>query len=180
MNYDIEYWKVYQLKETRQSSFAEFCLPKMNAGESLLDMCCGNCRDADFFLSNNLKVKAFDIGDINRPYYEKIDLTQKSLSYVNFHHVFCRFVLHAVPEYLEDRILVGAYKALLLNGYLYIEARSDKGTEDGKHYRRLINIEKLKTKLKNIGFDIIYENEDTGLSVDYDDPVLIRIIAKKV
>jgi len=182
MNYDVEYWKNYHatIKLMPQSSFAEFCLLYMNAGDKVLDVCCGNGRDADFFHTRKMNVTAFDIADLDKPYeYSKRDLNDKDLVYSGFNHVYCRFVLHAIPENLEDYILLVSHNALLMRGNLYIEVRSNEGVDDGHHYRRLIDYDEIERKLNNIGFEIIYDDEDTGLSVDYDDPVLLRIVAKK-
>lgn len=179
MNYSLDYWQEYNssIIQSEPSSFGIKCASLMKG--SVLDICCGDCRDSDWFHSQGLDVKAFDIVEYDKPYdYRVINLMDRSgFTFDNIDNVYCRFVLHAVPEYLEDYILV---ESSHYGGKLFIEARSDKGTEDGTHYRRLINYDKLISKLKNIGFDILYSCEDSGLSVDHDDPILIRVIAQKV
>jgi len=170
MNFD-------RTKVTMQpSSFSEFCLGYTTIGESLLDVCCGNKRDSNFFKSNNLEVSSFDFEDINLE-HKKNAFSLDSW----FDNVYCRFVLHAVREDLEDYILISSSKLLGINGLLFIEARSDKGElPDTDHYRRLINKNELRQKLVNLNFTILYEEESAGLSVyDGEDPVLIRFVAMK-
>lgn len=179
MNYNIDHWKSYY-STIRQSSFAEYCLPFISG--SLLDVCCGNGRDADYFYQKGIDVMAFDIIEMDKPYnYKSIDLGDniEKFSFSSVDNVYCRFVLHAVPEHLEDYILIESNKILPVGGTLFIEARSDKGEHDGLHYRRLINIDTLLFKLMNIGFEITESTEERGYSIAHDNPELIRIIAKK-
>jgi len=126
----------------------------------------------------------FNIPNIN---FKTLDLEEKihNFSYEDetFNSVYARFVLHAVPEPLEDYILINSNRVLKNDGLLFIETRSDKGEVSDfadKHYRRLINIDTLIEKLTNLNFEIKFKQESSGLSIyKGDDPILIRIIAKK-
>ena len=86
----------------------------------------------------------------------------------------------------------GNYNKLNENGLMFIEVRSIHDHLFGKgikisdneyidtHYRRFHEKDELLLKLKNIGFDIVYDIESNGFSkLDNDDPVLIRVIARK-
>lgn len=182
MKYDIEYWKNTEYMNYGPTAFAKFCLPYIQG--SVLDVCCGNGRDSDYFHSKGIETIAFDIKDRDKPYeYFKFDLRDlKSWDFgmlINYDNIYLRYVLHAFPEYIEDYILTECYHNLDVDGRIFIQARSDKDIEDGNHYRRLINIDNLTTKLINLGFNIIHNEERNGLYTDYDDPVLIRIIAER-
>jgi len=180
LEYNINFWKGFDRTKvtTKNSTFAEFCLSYMKQGESVLDICYGNGRDSTFFKDNNLIVSSFD--------YETLDLRDKKPKFSlgkTFNNVYCRFVLHCIPEGLEDYVLISAHSVLDIGGLLCIEARSDKGEVSDvidQHYRRLIDGEMLRKKLKHLDFEILFEIETAGLSIyNEDDPVLIRIIAKK-
>ena len=48
------------------------------------------------------------------------------------------------------------------------------------HYRRYLDFEETVNKLEKSGLNVIYQLESQGLSVyKDDDPMLIRIVAKK-
>jgi phosphorylcholine metabolism protein LicD len=196
LKYDNIFWKnTYYHKNKitlENSTFSEFISERLNPGQKILDICSGNGRDSLFFKKMGLIVHSFDINSPDGAkemgiHHKKLDLLKKSkfFSYVPnfFDHVYCRFVLHSIPENLEDYILANSNWCLKKEGLLYIEVRSDKGyvsKSSDQHYRRLVNLKTLKDKLKNLNFDIVTEKEDSGLSkYKKDDPVLIRIIARK-
>ena len=178
VKYNIDFWKAFdKTKVTKEHSmFAEFCLPYMKKGEKLLDVCCGNFRDTYFFADKGMIMDAFDHEDFN--------LEDKKLNFdliEKFDHVYCRFILHVIPEHLEDYVLINAHNVLKEGGLFYIEARSNKGEVPvNNHYRRLIDIDELRNKLIRLNFEIVFETETNGLSVyNNEDPILIRFIVRK-
>jgi len=192
MNYTTEYWLDYFGKNDitiDKSSFALFCLPYMKQNDSLLDICCGNGRDSMFFHNNGISTYAFDLSPRNDTEFnfKELNLENKEHNFLFndlfFNSVYCRFVLHSVPEILEDYILINSNRVLKEDGFLFIEVRSDKGfisKEIDNHYRRLLNIDVLEEKLINLNFEIIFKQESDNLSIyKNDNPTLIRIIAKK-
>ena len=177
--YDVNFWKTFDKTKvtTEHSTFAQFCLPYMKKGDILVDICCGNYRDTKFFTGNDLIVDAFDYEDFNlEDKVPKFGLSQM------YDHAYCRFVLHAIPEHLEDYILINAHKVLNTGGLLHIEVRSDKGKKPiNSHYRRLINAEYLKKKLSRLNFELMFESESADLSIyNNENPVLLRLIVRKV
>lgn len=196
MEYDNIFWENSYYRRNKitleNSTFSTFISEKIKPGDKILDICSGNGRDSIFFKKMGLIVHSFDL---NFPeglkeigiHHRKLDLLKKhkffSQSPNSFDHVYCRFVLHSIPENLEDYILVNSNWCLKKGGMLHIEVRSDKGQipkKGDQHYRRLVNLKSLKDKLYNLNFEIITEKEDSGLSkYKNDDPVLIRIIARK-
>jgi bifunctional enzyme CysN/CysC len=201
------YWSEYYKKKvtvSEPSPFAKYCLSKLSTNKRLLEIGCGNGRDARYFSENGLNVVALDK---SRAAIEECMLNNKmdSLKYVccetsdvqkhhneKFDYIYSRFSLHAMTEIEEIDALNSAFELLDNNGYIYIECRSindplaRKGevispTEriDG-HYRRFIDLVILEEKLKNIGYIIIESTESRGLAVFKDeDPVVIRMTAKK-
>jgi SAM-dependent methyltransferase len=178
--YSFNFWKKYDWQKVTlaPSSFSEFCLPYMKLKSSVLDICCGNGRDSKYFKSNKMKVSSFDHETLNL--FDKIS----KFNYDQFFdNVYCRFVLHSVPEHIEDYILINSNHVLNTGGLLFIEVRSDKGvlsSKIDKHYRRRIDKEKLLEKLFYLNFEILFETESDGLSIyNRENPVLIRVVAKK-
>jgi tellurite methyltransferase len=192
MEYSDKYWEsnFYDSNKIKlnPSNFATLVAKDINPNEDILDICCGNGRDSLFFKSLNANVFSFDIHDLK---YE--DINFKKLNLNNFipkfgydflfDKIYCRFTLHSLPEILEDYILVSANSILKTQGLFYIECRSDKGNVSNcndDHYRRLINLDKIKNKVTNIGFKILYEVEEEHLSpYGKDDPIIIRLILVK-
>lgn len=179
--YTVDFWKKFDRTNvtTEPSTFSTFCLPYMKGGQTVLDICSGNGRDSLFFKNNGLNVTSFD--------HEVLDLKDRIPRFglnKTFDNVYCRFVLHCIPEYLEDYVLLNSHKVLRDGGLLCVEVRSDKGEISSginHHYRRLINIDDLRKKLRNLNFEIVSEVESAGLSVyNNEDPVLIRFVAKKI
>ena len=179
MEYSFTYWKdVYSKSKVTMepSSFAHFCTSYLNKGDTLLDICNGNGRDSIFFEKCDVDVTSFDCDTLNLE--DKIP--KFGLDEV-FNAAYCRFVLHAIPEDLENYVLQTAYEVIRKGGLLFIEVRSDKGTVLNDHYRRLINLNKLKAKLFDLNFKVEFELEQDNLSVyNNENPVLIRIIARKI
>jgi hypothetical protein len=180
IQYDLDFWKNYDRNKVTMnpSSFAMFCLSRMKKGSTMLDVCCGNGRDSQYFKKCGLSVTSFD--------HETVNLLDKKPGFgftQTFDHVYCRFVLHCLPEHLEDYVLINSHKVLNTGGLLFIEVRSNKGVIPDflkDHYRRLIDLRELKNKLRNLNFKVICEFEEAGLSVyNEEDPVLIRIVARK-
>ena len=188
--YSLEYWKEVVPTQTTMepSAFSKFCLSYIPKGDNLLSICCGNGRDSFFFKENGLDVSAFDIQPLRQtPFnFKELNLLEKPQNFgyeeQAFGAVYCRFILHSIPEDLEDYLLANAFTVLQKGGILCIEARSDKGIIiNNNHYRRLINIDVLKQKLFDLNFQVEFVQESDGLSVyNGENPVLIRIIARKI
>eukprot|EP01128_Nolandella_sp_AFSM9_P000054 TRINITY_DN10087_c0_g1_i1.p1 TRINITY_DN10087_c0_g1~~TRINITY_DN10087_c0_g1_i1.p1 ORF type:complete len:226 (+),score=81.36 TRINITY_DN10087_c0_g1_i1:70-747(+) len=130
------------------------------------------------------------------------ELKSKSeLNITDLDAVYSRFTLHAVNKVSASRALKWAYDNLDKDGLLLVEARSTKSNLYGKgekvegeedayiyaghksvtpHYRRFINSEKLTEELKELGFSIVELVESDGIAVyKDDDPVVVRVVAKK-
>ena len=106
--------------------------------------------------------------------------------------VYSRFTLHAITDDQEDELLTNVKEALSSGGILCIEARTihdelfGRGTKVGHnayeyndHFRRFIDVDEFRDKLKDMGFDVEYIEEAQGFSKTADsDPVLMRVIAR--
>jgi bifunctional enzyme CysN/CysC len=202
------YWDTYygkQVAPVNPSSFAMYVESKIENKQKILEIGCGNGRDSIFFSEGGHSVTAFDrsegaIESCKRNHInQSIDFISGSLSDIdslsedNYNLVYSRFVFHAMPLEEELKTIQKSYELLKNGGSIYIECRSvddplfRKGellsrTEriDG-HYRRFIVLNELLDRLQSVGFKIIEAIEDKGLAVyGDDDPVVIRVCAKKV
>ena len=179
----------------------------------LIEVGCGNGRDASYFAVKGHTVTALDISESAiklctdkyrglsiRFQVGKLSVNElKAAAQLDYHYpysvrvLYCRFVLHAMPLQDEIELLLAANEVLPLGGAFYIECRSIKDplASKGKvlsrtervhgHYRRFIVLEELVARLEASGFQVIEQTEQAGLAIHAnDDPVVIRIKAKKI
>lgn len=191
------------------STFAKFILPKLDKEKKLIELGCGNGRDSIYFSKNNIHVIAVDqvsceIDYLNKKYKNDYitfiaedftDLTNTentSIKNTKFDYIYSRFTFHSINEKKENKTIDWIGEHLKTNGLFLLEARSIKDPMLKKgnslsenenftnHYRRYMQLDKIKEKLESKNLEIIYEIENNDLAVYKDDnPVVIRIIAKK-
>lgn len=202
-----KHWKDYYSSNdvpSNPSSFAEIVMREQGSDKSLLEIGCGNGRDTFYFARNGMKVTAIDYSpeaieackkqrdsDSIDFFCGTIDKIKQLKDY-SYDIAYSRFVLHAMPLAEEKEVLKKCYDLLPENGIFYIECRSNKSERfregdiissdersDG-HYRRFIDFIDLQSRLVDCGFEITDAIESNGLAVyKGDDPVIIRITAKK-
>lgn len=202
-----DYWESFyrtRLGEQSPSPFARHVIERLRRGERLLEVGCGNGRDACFFRSHGLRVVAVDASSAaiavchqlhgrngvefktGRLGDEQLDLGD------SFDSVYCRFVLHAMTQAEEEKMLFEAYQKLRAGGSLHLECRSinDPLARLGEvispterihgHYRRFIILDELQQRLEAAGFNVDDALEATGLAPYHgEDPVVIRICASR-
>lgn len=197
------------------SPFARWCLEtQLSAKSRLLELGCGNGRDSFAFLQQGLSVLAVDgcevaIGNSRAHYAAQKPTGQGSFHAVNFaeldqlteiasdqlcqiNTLYTRFVLHAIPEVLEDKLLAFAYDILPPGGRMLHEFRTihDPLMRKGEalssnerltdHYRRFLDADTFRTKLSDTGWREVFFIEAKGLATyGDDDPVVARVVAEK-
>jgi SAM-dependent methyltransferase len=188
---------------TAPSPFAQDCLGKLKPAQRLLEIGCGNGRDAMFFAANGFEVTAIDKSqaaiDAGRERDDRgveyiccdvVDVADRVSG--KFGVVYSRFSLHAMTRAEEERAIAAAHDLLTPGGMFCIECRSindplaragDVLSPDERiagHYRRFIVLAELLDKLRGQGFGILEQVESKGLAVFGDeDPVVIRVLAEK-
>ena len=201
-----KYWENYyseKLGLEEPSSFAIKVLDLINQGGSILELGCGNGRDSFYFANNGIRVIAIDqskniINRIQRGNKNPIFLCKDIVSIEeNFNykvnHCYARFFFHALDENEENSAIKFIANILPKNGYFFSESRSVESSLYGKgknftkdifstdHKRRFIRKNNFIAKLKYNGFQIEDMIESDGLAIfKDDDPVVIRICAKKI
>jgi len=217
INKTNEFWKNFYTKnelKNEASSFALWCIENyIKNTDKILEIGCGNGRDSFTFIANENDIFAIDGCDVaianniehlnNFTHNSKVRFQALDFNYLekllddkiiidNINIVYSRFVLHAIPEVLEDKILTFIYNNLPEGVVSLHEFRtnkdplSKKGTTLSKnemltdHYRRFIDTDKFREKVKKIGFKEIYFIESNNLAVYKDDnPVVARIVLQK-
>jgi tellurite methyltransferase len=207
---DKNYWESYYTKQNRElipSLFAQYVKKNyINDKTSLVELGCGNGRDAIFFAESKIQVLAIDQVQSEIEFlqhrFEKlynIKFLQADFTALNndlkFDIVYSRFTLHSISSVEEKRVLQWAYNNLLKNGVFCIEVRGQKNEiyklgepvvndpdayiYDG-HYRRFLNFDVLCNNLITIGFSLDLAKEEKGFApYNNDDETYIRVIAKK-
>lgn len=165
----------------------------LETGGTLLELGCGNGRDAVFFAEKGKKVAALDLSsqaiqnltsmNIKNTEFFNQDFSQLS-NFKDFDHVYSRFTLHSIDDQSEQVVFQQLPNVLKSGGLFFLEARSLKdenlsktfGTE---HFRRYLNFEATVDKLEKLNFKILEKIESQGLSpYKNEDPFLIRIVAE--
>lgn len=171
-NIDTDYWgSFYKYPHTLEPS--SFALSLDLHGKTVIDIGCGNGRDTYYFSKSNEVVGVDQYAPEYGPFKR-----ERLEDYIKADHradvLYCRFLLHAVDQELEEHILRwGKYNAK----NVYIECRSSLGVvPDKTHPRRLINSRDLLQRCLEYGYRPTYFAEDTGFAkTESEDPVIIRL-----
>ena len=205
------YWNFYYKKELKiftNSNFSRFVLKRLKRNKSLIDIGCGNGRDAFFFAGNKINTLGLDgsekIININNFYLKekKIknlnfllhDINSNKIINRKFNYIYVRFFVHAVTQKTELSLIKFIKKIKRKNSLVFFEFRNEndnifkKGKKiknnlfvfNKKHYRRKIFTKKfIDTFVKLTNSKLIYKKESNLFSITkYDKPNLCRLIFK--
>lgn len=201
------YWDQYyknKLCTAEPSAFARFVSTLIEKTGKMIELGCGNGRDAVYFAQLGLDIIACDrssevisgLSARNIPNAEFLcaDLLDDTLHPNDgYDYEYSRFTLHAIDEEQEKKLFANVFRSLKKGGKFFIESRSvndpsfGKGEKVGRnsfyydfHYRRFIVLSELTETLIGYGFRIEYAEEKTGFApYGSDDPPIIRVIAVK-
>jgi len=203
----INYWDTFYKKDSNndESTFAQFTYKKIQKTKGkILDIGCGNGRDSYFFNKKGFKVIGIDISQKaiqknsknknKNLIFKKFDIGKNKIQN-KFEIIYCRFFLHTIDEFLEDK-LINLIKNSKNNGTLvFFEFRNYKDKIFGNfkakdhnkviefekgHFRRLIDPKIFKNKfISETKSKIIYQKSSINLSVvKKDNPNLSRMVFK--
>jgi len=203
----INYWNKFYNKTLimDESTFAKFTYKKIkNKKGKILDIGCGNGRDARFFNRKGFHVMGVDISQkaiqknskntIKNLVFKKFDVGKNKLK-IKFEIIYCRFFLHTLDEVLEDKLINIIKLAKKKNTMVFFEFRNYKDKIFGNfkaddhnkiiefekgHFRRIIDPKLFKKKfIFETKSTIIYQKSGINLSVvKNDNPNLSRMIFK--
>lgn len=210
-NMDQDYWENYYRSGAAPelpSMFAKYVMDNFaEEGSSLIELGCGNGRDARFFASSGVGVVAVDqcaseIDDLVKTngrhpnlHFVTGDFTELPEPEQSYDIIYSRFTLHSVSAEGQSKTLQWCHRNLSDGGKLCIETRGQKNELYGKgesvpgeqdafifndHYRRFVEFEAFKDEIEGTGFTIIKAAEQTGFAPFEDtDYHFIRTIAEK-
>lgn len=201
------YWNQYyknRVCSTEPSPFAQYVATLVDPGKQLVELGCGNGRDAVFFAQEGLNVTAFDLSQEaiaqlqghNIPHARFIcgDFVNAEVHQPeSYDYAYSRFTIHSINSSQEQVLLRNVYRGLRPGGKLFIEVRGIHDPLYGKgklvernayfydnHYRRFLVLDELVRTLEEDGFQVEYAQESTGFApYGNDDPAVIRVVAKK-
>lgn len=204
---NTEYWnRYYQNKvcSTLPSPFAQYVSTLVEPGKTLVDLGCGNGRDAIYFAGQGLNVVGMDLSASAIEVLQAQNIPNARFVCGDFisdpthtpgcyDYAYSRFTIHAINPKQETMLLQAMYQALKPGGKFFIEVRSVHDPIYGKgqpvernaffydnHYRRFIVLGELTHSLEQCGFRVEYAREQTGFApYGNDDPPVIRIVAAK-
>jgi len=194
-NYWNEFYKANSIVH-EPSSFARHVEDNyFESGKSLLELGCGNGRDAIFFAEKGKKVSALDLSSetilslssmsVKNAEFFNQDFSQLS-NFRDFDYVYSRFTLHSIDDKTEQVVLQQLPKVLKSGGLFLLEARSLKDENLAKtfgtgHFRRYLDYDVIVDQIERLNFKVLEKVESQGLPPYKDeDPFLIRIVAKKL
>jgi len=201
-----EYWNAYYSATPgaqEPSPFAVAAASTMTAPVTVLEVGCGNGRDAAYLSSLGYMVVGLDASPAAVELCRHMH-PDASVEFVagtlpehaakwgqRFDVLYTRFVLHAMTEQDELDLWREARKVLRPGGRLMLECRSiqDPLAREGSvlsptervagHYRRFIVLEELVRRLRAQGYSVESTEESNGLAVHGDeDPVVIRLFGR--
>lgn len=205
---DREYWENYYATRKTPfdpSPFARHTLAShLKPGDSLIELGCGNGRDAVYFSANGVRVVAVDQCARELDFLAKTyagsslqfcpgDFTR--LEYGScFRHVYSRFTLHSISSERQSALLKWIGASLEPGGMFHLEARGMKnelyaqghavqGEPDAYildgHFRRFLDLDTTCTALNLVGLTILDAVEAPGFSpFGGQDETFMRIAAR--
>ena len=206
---DKDYWNNYYLKNSEKkenSGFSQLISNFLNKGDDLIELGCGDGRDAFYFSISGINVYAIDQSEeiikLNKKKSKEnlfffCDDFTKDPSFLEkgklIKHVYSRFTLHSISKSDFEKTIDWIYKRLDVGGFFYFEVRSindplygigetlgDNGFYS-THYRRFFHPKEILTFLKDFGFSpIIFIEDYLSANIPSDKSVVIRAVLKKL
>ncbi len=208
--HDENYWSKYYSTRTapeEASNFAQYVVERYaKVGQFMIELGCGNGRDARYFADNGVNVDAIDLCESeieelnkNNGYHTNLqyragDFTSLEDTEDKYDLIYSRFTLHSVNAISQKSTLEWSARNLASDGRLCIETRGQKnelyrrgepvsGEIDAYnyegHYRRFVEFEDFKEEVTNTGLHILEAKEQKGFAPFKDtDYHFIRVIAE--
>lgn len=210
--HDEAYWAEYYRSGAAPevpSEFARYVMDEYiqkigGITSRMVELGCGNGRDARYFAANGIEVDAFDqcVTDEQQatsisgnPNYIRGDFTALEDRDMPADLVYSRFTLHSVDAAGQNSAITWAHRNLVPGGHLLIETRGQKNElyglgdpVDGEpdafvyedHYRRFVDFYDFVDEIERAGFSVKEASEETGYAPFKDtDFHFIRVVGKK-
>jgi hypothetical protein len=204
------YWAGFYARTqyTTGSTFFEWMTSRTDTPAKVVDIGCGDGRDSCAFGRTGRTVLGLDQSAVGIEHAQG-HASQLGLEDVSFRvcdvadekdlgraldHVvdtspgptlfYLRFFLHAIHEEVQEALLDAIDTHARPGDMFAAEFRTDKDEHNAKvhtkHYRRFQDAELFVTDLANRGWEILHQEEGSGLSpYKGEDPVLARVVARR-
>lgn len=201
---DKKYWDQFYQDNLieKPSPFAQFCQENyLTKKYRLLELGSGSGRDLCFFHTVGHQVTGYDTSTeaVNMVTAANPGLDYQNGDFTALTHIesieaiYSRWTIHSIDDEAAERVLDWVSCELEEGGLFLVEARTvndglfGEGTPVGRnafvtdHYRRFLVVDEFRKEIVDRGFEIIFEKESNGFSVyKGDDPVLLRLVARKI
>ncbi len=202
-----DYWNQYYKNDIcsrKPSPFAQYVATLVEPGRRLIELGCGNGRDAVYLAAQGLQVVALDLSSVTIEHLQAQNIANAEFicgDFVNsdlhkpasYDYAYSRFTLHSINKNQEQLLLQRVFSGLRPGGKLFVEVRSVHDPLFGKgrrlehnaffydnHYRRFIVLAELVAELQSCGFVVEYAKESAGFApYGNEDPEVIRVVAAK-
>ena len=207
-SFNKKYWdKFYKKKKltVSPSKFSKFVLKKIkNKSLIIYDLGSGNGRDTIFFKKNKINCFGLERSKIGiketKKKYKKYAKNFINTDFCKFFKnkkiksefgLYSRFTLHTI-NYANEKLFFQAIKKQKKLKYVFIETRTIQddyygiGEKVGKHefisshYRRFIDPKEIKKKLQKFLKIIYFKKSKNFAKFKKENPMILRIIAKKI
>ncbi len=191
------------------STFFEFVNARADTPATIVDIGCGDGRDGCAFgtagravlgldqspvgiehanahaaqlgVADHVRFEVCDVADVD-DLGRVLDLAEGATDAPLMFYL--RFFLHAISAEVQGRLMSAIDQHARPGDFFAAEFRTDKDEATShvhtKHYRRFQSAEEFSSALTALGFEILHEEEGTGLSpYQGEDPVLYRVVARR-
>ncbi len=198
MTQDQAYWQNFYAQQAASkalqlpSQFAAFVSNEISRNSFVVDLGCGNGRDALFFGRHGFDVLGIDRSENAVAFcqdkapegceFAAIDLAELNLSKEVADRspdgsdglvIYSRFFLHAIDRDLQRVFLEQVASLAEHKPKVFLEFRTDQDAERVKvteeHYRRYVDLAQFERDLADFGLSVTYKTEGTGFAKYKDD-----------
>lgn len=207
-----KYWSSFYARQSVSppsgpSPFAVWVDQQLEPAVSIVEVGCGNGRDASFFARQGRQVVAFDQSqeaiDLLLQMAKSKGLTELTADAVSVERlavdaqpenvrqalnhntlaVYSRFFLHAITEEAQANFLTWLTSFLAVGELCYLEYRAaeltDSPYEFGDHYRRPVAASELAGQCRELGFSVVSSNEsDDYAPYGHERPLVGRTVIR--
>lgn len=177
--------------------FTKKSLQYLKQGQFLLDVGCGDGRDADFFAKNGITVTAIDfsVEAIERVQKLNAQVTAQTMDILHidfpdntFDAIYAHLSLHYFDDETTDKIFQDIFRMLKPKGYFFVKCKSihdplyGQGEKVGEnmfinpYLRHFFSKEYMHEKLRNFS---ILDLRETHAAYDGKDSAFIEAIAQR-
>ena len=198
-------WGASKRVPTTPSPFARWVAEQLEGREHILDVGCGNGRDAVYFAEQGHRVIAMDASASARRLTRRLAISRKVrvrpvelnlndlfdvlTSGAQFAHrphppqIYARFLLDTIEGDTRGNFFRWAQMIQRRSGTTFLEFRTWQGTLRARafpfHYRTLLNPRRVIAEIEALGGSVVHREIGTGLApFDKENPKICRLVVR--